>query len=139
MTHFATIKGDCAEAFLQVLEAMDAEARAQVGPHFLFEVRVGGRTWQKYNPIDFDDLADLAVTICSGKYTPQGEVYELQAFDTVTPAGLPRVLLSSGRIDGGTKPAPWYKNTVPLVLASLTLAAAVGAAGAVVVLKKKRR
>jgi len=130
--------GDCAVQIAQVLEAMDAEARALVGPHFLFEVRTDGGPWQKYDLIDHDDIFDIAVNICSGKHTPQGEVYELQAFDTVTPAGLPRVLLSSGRIDGGKKLAPWYRrHAVPLIVGSLSLVA--GAVGAAAVLKKKRR
>lgn len=137
-THLATMKGgDCAVQIAQVLQAMDAEARAQVGPHFFFEARTDEGPWQSYDLIDHDDIFDIAVNICSGKYTPWGAVYELRAVDSVTPAGLPRVVLSSGRIDGGPRPAPWYRlHAAPLLLGALTLVA--GAAGAVAWRKRKR-
>lgn len=136
--HEAHIDGDCPVAILQVLEAMDAEARAQVGPWFLFEVSSDGVSWQKYNPADHEDLADLALSICSGTYTAPGPVYEIKAFDTVTPAGLPRVLLSSGRVTGGPREAPWYRrHAAPLVLGALTLAG--GVAAATVAWRKRKR
>jgi hypothetical protein len=130
--HKATIVGgNCAIALTEVLDAMAAEARSLVGPHFVFEVRVDGDgTWQQYDPAAFDDLAEIAVAICSGKSTPKGALYQLKAFDSVTPAGLPRVQLSSGEVHGGPRLAPWYRrHAVPLILGSLTLAA--GAAAAV--------